>query len=111
MNRKFHRKRGQRKSFLQGLANNLIMKERIQTTDTRAREIRPIVERMVTTAKKQNLASFRILLSKLPKTAASKLYYEIAKRYENRPGGYLRILKLGARRMRDASRQAIIEFV
>jgi len=111
MNRKFGMLRGRRKSFLKNLEHNLIMREKIQTTEARAKEIRPLVERMVTLAKKQNLASLRLLLSRLPKPAATKLYYEIAPRYQGRAGGYLRILKSAARRKRDAAKQAIIEFV
>lgn len=109
--RKFHRIRGRRKSFLKGLADNLVMKGKMTTTEARAKEIRPMVERLVTLAKKQNLASFRLLVSKLPKKSAAKLYYEIAPRYKERNGGYLRILKSAARRKRDAAKQAVIEFV
>lgn len=109
--RKFHRLRGPRKSFVKILANNLIMKEKMETTEARAKEIRPVVERLITHAKKQNLASFRLLLSKLPKSAADKLYYEIAPRYKDRKGGYLRIMKSSARRRRDAVQKAVVEFV
>ncbi len=109
--RKFHRMRGQRKLFFQGLANNLIMRERIETTVPRAKEIRPIVERMVTIAKKQQLPAFRSLLAKLPKQAAEKLYFEIAPRYKERHGGYLRIVKEAKARKRDGASLSIIEFV
>src|SRR3989338_5054540 len=109
--RKFHRIRGRRKSFLKTLEHNLIMKERVQTTEARAKEIRPLVERLITLAKKQQLASLRLLLAQLPKSAALKLYYELAPKYQARSGGYLRILKSAVRRKRDAAKQAIIEFV
>ncbi len=109
--RKFNRKVGPRRSFLQGLANNLIMKEKIATTVARAKAIRPVVERMVTVAKKQQLASLRRLLATLPKQSANKLYYEVATRYQNRAGGYLRITKLAKARKRDAAPMAVIEFV
>lgn len=109
--RKFHRKRGPRRLFLKGLANNLIMKERIETTEPRAKEIRPLVERFVSIAKKQQLVSLRMLLSKLPKESAQKLFYEIAPRYKERAGGYLRITKEAKHRKRDAAPLAIIEFV
>ncbi len=109
--RKFNRTMGRRKSFLQGLANNLIMKERISTTVARAKEIRPMVERMVTIAKKQEVVSLRRLLAALPKQSANKIYYEIAARYQTRAGGYLRITKLAKARKRDASPMAVIEFV
>lgn len=109
--RKFHRIRGRRISFFKTLENNLILKEKIQTTEARAKELRPKVEKLVSMAKKQNLASLRFLLAKLPKASATKLYYEIAPKYKDRSGGYLRILKIGIRRKRDAAKQAVIEFV
>lgn len=111
MHRKFHRLRGRRRSFLKGLANNLIMKEKIETTVARAKEIRPIVEKFVTVAKKQQLANFRTLIAKLPKSAAQKLFYDIAPRYKERAGGYLRIIKEAKSRKRDGTPLAIIEFV
>lgn len=109
--RKFHRIRGRRKSFLKALENNLILNGKITTTEARAKELRPITEKLVTLAKKQNLASLRLLLAKLPSGAALKLYYELAPKYKDRPGGYLRILKTAVSRKRDAAKQAIIEFV
>ena len=93
------------------LANNLIMKEKIETTEIRAKAIRPVVERLVTIARKQQVANLRLLLSRLPKQAAEKVYYEIAPRYTARPGGYLRIVKQGHARKRDGVRTAVIEFV
>ena len=109
-NRKFGLKRGQRRAFLKILEHNLIMKERMRTTEARAKEIRPMVERLVSHAKKQNLASFRLLLKKLPKVSANKIYYEIAPRYQSRSGGYLRIVKSGGSR-NDGAKLATIEFV
>ena len=109
--RKFHRKKGPRKSFMKSLANSLIMKEKITTTEIRAKAMRPLVERLVTVGKKQQLAGFRLLISKLPKQAAEKLYHEIAPRYKERPGGYLRIIKQGRVRKRDGTKMATIEFV
>lgn len=109
---KFNRKRGPRRSFLKGLMHNLIMKGKIETTETRAKAIRPKLERLVTIAKKQQLGSLRLLLSRLPhKSSASKLYYEIAPKYKERPGGYLRIIKQGRFRKRDAAKKAVIEFI
>ncbi|PIR88571.1 MAG: 50S ribosomal protein L17 [Candidatus Harrisonbacteria bacterium CG10_big_fil_rev_8_21_14_0_10_44_23] len=109
--RKFGRKKGPRKLFVQGLASNLIMREKITTTTARAKEIRPVVEKMVTMARKGDLASFRNLMKKLPKKSAEKLYYDIAPKYKSRKGGYLRITKTGKLRKRDASEQSVIEFV
>lgn len=96
---------------MKGLANNLIMKEKMETTVARAKEVKPIVERFVTIAKKQQLASLRRLISKLPKQAANKLYYEIAPRYQDRKGGYLRVIKKSTARKRDSAPKATIEFV
>jgi len=109
--RKFHRIKGRRRSFIKGLIHNLIMKEKIITTIPRAKEIRPPTERLITIAKKQNLAGLRSLLSKLPKQSANKLYYDIAPRYTHRKGGYLRITKTAKARKRDAAYLAIIQFV
>jgi large subunit ribosomal protein L17 len=109
--RKFGRVRGRRKSFLKSLYRNLIMAERIVTTEARAKEIKPRVEKLVTVARRQDLTGMRLLLSRLPKEAALKLYYELAPRYKDRRGGYLRIVKMGAARKRDAAPKAIIEFI
>lgn len=110
--RKFHRKKGARRSFLRILANNLISKERILTTETRAKAIRPLIERLVTIAKKQQLHNLRIIISRLSnKVAAQKLFYSIAPRYKERSGGYLRIIKQSRTRKRDGAKTAVIEFV
>lgn len=109
--KKFGRIKGRRKSFIAGLIRNLIMKEKIKTTEARAKAIRPKTEKLVTLAKKQNLASLRLLQARLPKDAANKLYYEIAPRYKSRRGGYTRIIKTSMNRKRDAAPQAIIEFI
>jgi large subunit ribosomal protein L17 len=109
--RKFHRITGRRRIFLQSLANNLILKEKIETTVARAKEIRPAVERYITIGKKQQVTNLRALLGKLPKAAAQKVFYELAVRYKDQPGGYLRIIKMATVRKRDGAPKAIIEFV
>lgn len=109
--RKFGRIQGRRRSFIQGLLNNLVAEERMKTTPARAKEIKPKIEKLVTLAKKQNLASLRLLISRIPKASATKLYYEIAPKYKDRNGGYTRIIKLGTSRKRDAAEQVVIEFV
>lgn len=91
--RKLGLERGPRKAFLKILAANLIQRGKITTTEGRAKEIRPIVERFVSYGKRQNLATLRLLIKKLPKVAAYKIYYEIAPRYAERKGGYTRITK------------------
>ena len=109
--RKFGRIRGRRRSFLAILIHNLIMEDRIVTTPARAKEIRPRVEKLITVAKKENLASLRLLMRRIPKDSAYKLYHEIAPRYKDRNGGYVRIIKTSQVRKRDGSDKVIIEFV
>lgn len=109
--RKLQKTVGPRRNFVRILVGNLIMRERVATTDARARELRPIVEKLVTLARRGRLADLRLLLQRLPKEAAMKLYYEIAPKYKERKGGYLRITKSGAVRKRDAAETAMIEFV
>ena len=109
--RKFGRERGQRKAFLRNLAGQLITRERITTTEARAKELRGVVERMVTYGKRQNLASLRRLTEKLPKQAAYKMYHELAPRYAERKGGYTRVVKKAQARKSDGAKMAVIEFV
>lgn len=93
------------------LAHNLIMENRIQTTEARAKEIRPRVEKLVTIAKRGDLASLKLLMKRLPKDAAYKLHHEIGPKYKDRDGGYLRIMKTAETRKRDGTGKVIIEFV
>jgi large subunit ribosomal protein L17 len=109
--RKFHRKTGQRRAFMQSLAHNLIMKGKIETTVTRAKAVRPIVERLVTLGKRQRVSDLRLLMSRLPKQSAEKLYYDIAPKYKERKGGYTRVIKEAKHRKRDGAPLSIIEFV
>lgn len=109
--RKLGLKRGPRKSFVKILMHNLIMENRIETTEARAKEIKPKVEKLVTIAKKNDLPALRLLLKRIPKDAAYKLYHEIAPQYKTRKGGYLRVTKTAKARKRDAAKIAIIEFV
>lgn len=110
-NRKFGRMKGQRNAFLKSLISNLILKGKIETTEARAKTLKSKAEKLVTLAKKQNLASLRILISRVSKKPALKLYYDIAPKYTDRKGGYLRIIKLGKKRLGDASKVSLIEFV
>lgn len=109
--RKFHRKKSERRAFLKNLAGGLILKGRIETTEARAKEMKTSVEKLVTLAKKQNLASLRLLMARLPKKSAQKLYHEIAPRYAERKGGYLRVIKTASRRVKDGAKKAVVEFV
>ncbi|MGC9603343.1 MAG: 50S ribosomal protein L17 [Minisyncoccia bacterium] len=109
--RKFGLKTGRRRSFLRVLSNNLISHGRISTTEARAKELRTVVERYVTYGKQQNLAGLKLLLKNLPKTAAYKVYHEIAPKYKDRKGGYTRVIKKAVPRKHDGSKMATIEFV
>ena len=109
--RKFHRKKGQCKALLKALVNNLIIKEKIETTEAKAKELKSRIEKLVTFAKKNNLGALRLLLARLPRAAAQKLFYEIAPRYQNRAGGYLRVIKSSKSRKKDGAETAIIEFI
>lgn len=109
--RKFGRIRGRRRSFIAGLIHNLVIKERIKTTEARAKEIKSKIEKLITLGKKQNLVSLRLLKSRLPEKSANKLYYEIAPKYKAKKGGYVRVLKTTMRKKRDAAKLAIIEFI
>lgn len=110
--KKFGRNQNQRIAFMRALALNLIQHGRIETTQTRAKALRPYMEKMVTKARENSLASTRLLISRLggQEDAAKKLVTEIAPRYAGRNGGYTRILKLQHRKS-DATPMALIEFV
>ena len=110
--KKFHRLRGDRISFMRNLANDLIRSGKIETTEVRAKAIRPVVEKLVTSAKRQTLAARRLLLGRVQNAkVVDKLYHDLAPRYAERQGGYLRITKLAKTRKRDATKMARIEFV
>jgi large subunit ribosomal protein L17 len=108
--RKLSRKRDQRRALLKSLASALILKEKIQTTEAKAKELSPFVEKFITRAKKDDLASRRFLLRFFSPEIVKKLINEIGKRYQERPGGYTRIIKLGKRKSNGA-KMAIIELV
>jgi len=99
------------RAFLKILANNLILQEKIETTESRAKELRPWVENLISWGKKQKLVAYRRLLKKLPTGAADKIYYELAPRYQNRAGGYLRIIKHSEVRKNDGAKIVTVEFV
>lgn len=96
---------------LRNLASSLILYEKVQTTEAKAKKVRPLVEKIITKAKKDTLANRRYIFSILPqKEAAKKVTEELSKRYSNRPGGYTRIVKLG-QRQNDAAKIAEISLV
>lgn len=107
----FGLKYGPRKALIRGLVYSLVEKERIKTTLSRAKRIRPLVEKAVTLGRKADLHSHRVLLAKYPnKKAVSKIVNDLSKRFKDRPGGYTRIVKLGYRRG-DQAKKALIEFI
>ena len=100
-----------RKAMLRNLASNLIKHKRIQTTDSRAKELRTFIEPLITKAKKADLNSIRQILKKLPfKDDVHTLVHEIAPQFADRNGGYTRIIKRGFRD-NDRASVSIIEFV
>lgn len=109
--RRFSRKTKVRKGLLNSLMRSLVLEERITTSEAKAKEIRPRVEKAVTLAKKGTLAARRLLVRRAGgRDAAERLVKDIAPRYGERKGGYLRIIKLGARKS-DGAKMAVIEFV
>jgi len=100
-----------RKAILEGLARQAIVHERIQTTEAKAKELRPMLEKVITLGKKGDLHSRRQALAVLgDREIVHKLFAEIGPRYAERDGGYTRILKLGPRQG-DAAPMALIELV
>ncbi|MFZ5391437.1 MAG: 50S ribosomal protein L17 [Patescibacteria group bacterium] len=105
------RKADARKSLVKNLSASLILYEKVKTTQAKAKVIRPYVERLVTLAKQPTLANRRLLLKRLPTEGSVKKLLEVlGPRYISRPGGYLRITKLG-NRQGDAAAIVQIEFV
>ena len=109
-NRKFGRVRKQRKALLNSLARSLVLHKKIKTTEPKAKELRPYVEKLLTNARKETVAVRRSLTTNLGKTATKDLVDTLSKKYDGRAGGYTRITKLGARKS-DGARMAVIEFV
>lgn len=107
----FSRKGKARKSLIRGLVASLVLNERVRTTLAKAKELRRHVDRVVTLSKKGDLASRRLLISKIGNEAAvNKLLTDVGVRFKSRPGGYTRVLKLSAR-PGDMAPMAFIEFV
>ena len=109
--KKFHRKTDERRALLKNLATNLVLHEKIKTTDSKAKETKKLIERLISYAKRQNLAGYRLIQRYLPEKAAKKLFYEIAPRYMKRTGGYTRIIKTPLYRKRDATELVILELI
>ncbi len=100
-----------RKAMFRNQLASLVMQGRIRTTLPKAKELRPLAERMVTQGKRDTLHARRLVNRWIPERGlVKKLFEEIAPRFSDRPGGYTRIIKLGPRRG-DGAEMALIEFV
>ena len=109
--RKLGRTTAHRKAMLRGLVTLLLENGKVETTLTRAKEVRSVAEKMITLGKKNTLASRRSALAYITKEdVVTKLFSEIAPKYENRNGGYTQIFKMGPRRG-DAAEMAIVKLI
>jgi large subunit ribosomal protein L17 len=109
--RKLRRTTSHRLAMFSNQLESLMTHERIQTTLSKAKELRPLAERLITVAKTDGLAARRRVAQWIPdRTTVKKVFEKIAPRFVDRPGGYTRILRLGARRG-DSAEAAILEFV
>jgi large subunit ribosomal protein L17 len=109
--RKLGLRSDQRKAMLRNMVTSLIKEERITTTETRAKEVRSITEKMVTLAKRGDLAARRQVMEYVfDKAAVRKLFDTVGPRYEDRSGGYTRIIRIG-HRQGDAAPMVILELV
>lgn len=108
--RKFGREKNQRVALMKSLAYALTLKEKIVTTEAKAKSLRPMVEKLITLGKKQTPASRRLLETRVGKQAGKKIATDLAVRYKERAGGYTRITKM-VRRVSDGAPQAVIELV
>lgn len=109
--RKLGRPTDHRKAMLRGMVTFLLENGQIETTVTRAKEVRAVAEKMITIAKTNDLHSKRQVMAYVTKeSVAKKLFDEIAPKYADRNGGYTQIVKIGPRRG-DAAEMAIIKLV
>ncbi len=109
--RKLGRNSSHRKAMFRNMASSLLRYETIKTTLPKAKELRRVVEPLITLAKEDGVAKRRLAFNRLrDKEMVGKLFKDVAPRFKNRPGGYLRILKLGPR-SGDAAPMAIVQLV
>jgi large subunit ribosomal protein L17 len=109
---KLSRDSAHRKALLMNLCKEVLEHERIQTTEAKAKAVKPELEKLITLAKTDSLHARRQALSALAqdKFTVHRLFVEVAPRYAERPGGYTRIMKLGPRRS-DATEMVLLELV
>jgi large subunit ribosomal protein L17 len=108
--RKFSRKRDQRKALIRSLLNSFFEKEKIKTTEAKAKEIKRISEKFITRAKTNDLPTRRFLAEYFSDKVSKKLIQELGPRFKERKGGYTRIIRLGQRKS-DGAGMAIIELI
>ena len=109
--RKLGKTSAQRKALLRQQVTDLLEHGKLETTFTRAKEVQPVVEKMITLGKKGGLANYRRALSYITKEdVANKLFKDVAPKYKERNGGYTRVTRTGPRRG-DAAEMAVIELV
>jgi large subunit ribosomal protein L17 len=108
--RKLNRKKNQRKALLKTLTSSLFLKEKIRTTEAKAKEVSRFVEKKISRAKVSSLYSRRLLRKLFPNKVVKKLVDEIAPRFKERKGGYIRTIKLGPRKSNGA-KMVIIELL
>lgn len=109
--RKLGKPTNQRMAMLRAMVTYLLENGQIKTTVTRAKEVAPLAEKMITLAKRNDMAAYRQALSFITKEdVANKLFHETAAKYSTRDGGYTRIVRIGPRRG-DAAEMAIIQLV
>ncbi len=109
--RKLGKTSAQRRALLRQQVTDLLENGKMETTFCRAKEVQPVVEKMITLGKKNNLAAYRKAMSYITKEdVVQKLFKEIAPNYADRNGGYTRVTRIGARRG-DAAEMAVIELV
>ena len=109
--RKLNKNSGQRRAMFRSLTTSLLRHGRIQTTETRAKELRSITEKMITLGKQGDLAAYRQAVAYvLDEKVVKQLFNEISKKYVSRDGGYTRMVRLGVRKG-DAATMVMIELV
>ncbi len=109
--KKFSRTAGPRRAMMRGLVDSLILYERIETTEIKAKELSRIFDKLVTKAKKQDLHNYRQILSyTINPVAAEKLNNDLVKGFQGRDSGYTRVIKIG-KRLGDGAEMAVIELI
>lgn len=107
---KLTKSKDQRRALLRSLASALILKQKITTTEAKAKKLRPFLEKSISRARKNTLANRRLLLKDFSLKVVNKLMKELGPRYKNRPGGYSRIIKISPRKT-DSAKMSIIELI